>query len=197
MPSDPRFDRAIDLIDDLNRQDPNTVQIGDQVVPRELAHSRFMTDWVRRLNPEAGPELLLAARAHHLQRWRIPRDSQPEGRTGYLRWRTGLHQFHATETARVLGEAGYDDTTADRVGNIIRKRNLRRDPEVQTLEDALCLVFLETGFTDLRHEQGDDKTADILRKTIKKMSPAGQTFALTLDLPESDRKFLAEVAGGD
>ncbi len=197
MPSDPRLDRAIELIDDLNRQDPTTIKIGPDVLPRELAHSRFMTAWVLRLKPDAGPELLLAARAHHLQRWRIPRDSQPEGRRGYLRWRTGLHEFHATETARVLAEAGYDDATADRVGHIIRKRDLRRDPDVQTLEDALCLVFLETGFTALRRKQGDDKIADIIRKTIKKMSPAAQALALELDLPEPEMEFLARVATGD
>ncbi len=197
MPADPRFDRAIELIDDLNRQDPTTIKIGDKTLPRELAHSRFMTHWVLRLDPDAGPELLLAARAHHLQRWRIPRDSQPEGRRGYLRWRTGLHEFHATNTARVLAEAGYDDTTADRVGHIIRKRDLRRDPDVQILEDALCMVFLETGFTALRREQGDDKTADILRKTINKMSPAARDLALELDLPEPEMAFLTRVATGD
>ena len=197
MPSDPRFDRAIKLIDDLNRQDPTNIKIGDEVFPRELAPSRLMTDWVLRLNPNAAPELLLAARAHHLQRWRVPRDSQPEGRRGYLRWRTGLHEFHATETARVLADAGYDDATADRVGHIIRKRDLRRNPDVQTLEDALCLVFLETGFADLRREQGDDKTADILRKTVKKMSPDAQAVALELDLPKSEKEFLTRVATGD
>ena len=31
--------------------------------------------------------LLLAARAHHLRRWELPRDSYPVGRAGYLRWR--------------------------------------------------------------------------------------------------------------
>ena len=197
MITDPRFHRAIVIIDDLNRQDPHTVDLGGETVPRELAHSRLMTDWVLRLDPDAGPELLLAARAHHLRRWHIPRESFPAGRSGYLRWRTGLHEFHASETARALGEAGYDEATTARVGDIIRKRDLRRDPEVQTLEDALCLVFLETGFAELRQSQGDDKTADILRKTIKKMSPAAATFALALDLPQTDLDFLTSVATTD
>ena len=196
MANDQRFERAIEIIDDLNRQDPTSVEIGGETVPRELAHSRLMTDWVLRLQPDAGPELLLAARAHHLQRWRVPRDSQPAGRRGYLRWRTGLHEFHAVETARAMTEAGYDQATADRVGDIIRKRDLRRDPEVQVLEDALCLVFLETGFAALRAKQGDEQIAEILRKTIRKMSPAGQKQALQLDLSEADRKFLAEIAAG-
>jgi hypothetical protein len=196
MAHDPRFDRAFEIIDELNRQDPTAIRIGGESVPRELAHARLMTDWVLRLQPDASAELLLAARAHHLRRWQVPRDSEPAGRAGYLRWRAGLQEFHATEAARALTEAGYDESTADRVGAIIRKHDLRRDPEVQVLEDALCLVFLETGFAALRARQGDDSTAAILRKTLKKMSPAGQRHALRLDLAEADREFLAEIAAG-
>ncbi|MDP6349989.1 MAG: DUF4202 domain-containing protein [Chloroflexota bacterium] len=195
MAHDPRFDRAFEIIDDLNRRDPTVIEIGGESVPRELAHSRLMTDWVLRLQPDASAELLLAARAHHLRRWEIPRDSEPAGRSGYLRWRAGLHEFHAAEAARALAEAGYDEGTAERVGQIIRKHDLRRDPEVQVLEDALCLVFLETGFAALRAKQGDEQTAEILRKTLKKMSPAGQRHALQLDLPAADRAFLTEIAG--
>ena len=93
----------------------------------------------------------------------------------------------------MLEEVGYDQELISRVKDIICKRNLRRDPEVQTLEDALCLVFLETGFSDLRKKYGDDKTADILRKTIKKMSAEGARQALALELPKTDHDFLAMV----
>ncbi len=196
MSHDPRFDRAFEIIDELNRQDPTAIEIGGESVPRELAHSRLMTDWVLRLQPDASAELLLAARAHHLRRWQVPRDSEPAGRSGYLRWRAGLQEFHAAGAARALAEAGYDEATTDRVGAIIRKHDLRRDPEVQVLEDALCLVFLETGFAALRAKQGDEQTAEILRKTLKKMSPAGRRHALRLDLSEADRKFLTEIAAG-
>ena len=194
MSPESRFQRAIGIIDGLNGQDPNKVQLEREEAPRELVHSHMMTDWVLRLDPGASCELLLAARAHHLQRWKIPRDSYPDGRSGYLRWRTGLHTFHATEAAKVLGEVGYSEEFISRVKDIICKRNLRRDPEVQTLEDALCLVFLETGFRDLRNKYGDDKTTDILRKTIKKMSAEGARQALALELPKTDHDFLAMVA---
>ena len=36
-----------------------------------------------------------------------------------------------------------------RVQDLVRKRGLGKDPEVQTLEDALCLVFIETQLRDL------------------------------------------------
>jgi hypothetical protein len=69
----------------------------------------------------------------------------------------------------------------------VRKHNLRRDAEVQTLEDGLCLVFLETQLSALRREHPADKIVDILRKTWAKMSEAGRRLALDLDLPQEDR----------
>ena len=68
-----------------------------------------------------------------------------------------------------------------------------RDPEAQTLEDGLCLVFLETQFADLRARHPAAKIADIVQKTWRKMSPAARELALDLDLPPDDRAALAEA----
>ena len=103
-----------------------------------------MTEWLARLDPDADDAQLLAARAHHLRRWTLPRSTYPEGRAGYLRWRTALKKQHAEEVAAILADVGYDAATIDRVQRIIRKEGLGTDPQVQTHEDALCLVFLET-----------------------------------------------------
>ena len=46
--------------------------------------------------------LRIAARAHHLRRWEVPRSSYPEGRAGYLRWRRDQKARHAREVADVL-----------------------------------------------------------------------------------------------
>src|SRR6185503_15015262 len=103
-------------------------------------HGRMMDAWVRHLDPDADDLALLAARAHHLRRWTLPRTDYPEGRSGYLRWRTTLKRQHAAEVGEILGEAGYDDAVIERVQQIIRKEALGRDPAVQVHEDALCLV---------------------------------------------------------
>ena len=65
---------------------------------------------------------------------------------------------------------------------IIRKQDLRTDPEVQAHEDALCLVFLQTQLLDLADQLGPDKAVDVLAKTVKKMTPRGRSEALELDL---------------
>jgi hypothetical protein len=178
-----RLGAALAAIDAANADDPHTILVAGVERPKELAHAELMTRWVRTLAPECGDEQLIAARAHHLRRWTIPRESYPRDRSGYLRWRTALQRRHAEDVAAVMRGAGYGDAEIERVQAIVRKRGLGRDPEVQVHEDALCLVFLETQLDALTADLGDDdKMIDILRKTAAKMSPAGLEAARGLSL---------------
>jgi hypothetical protein len=181
-----RLDAAMAAIDAANADDPDTIVVDGQVRPKEQAHAEMVTDWVRRLDPDATDAQLLAARAHHLRRWSIPRSSYPDGRAGYLRWRTALKKQHAAEVAEILEREGYEPEVVERVQQIVRKDGLGHDAAVQTHEDALCLVFLQTQLLDLAADQGDDKTVDIVRKTTAKMSESGIAAAAALDLaPEA------------
>jgi Domain of unknown function (DUF4202) len=175
-----RLGAALAAIDAANADDPNTITVDGVERPKELAHAELMTRWVRSLDPDCSEEQVLAARAHHLRRWTIPRDSYPDGRSGYLRWRTALKRQHAEDVGAILREAGYDEESVARVQAIVRKQGLGHDHAVQVHEDALCLVFLETQFDELARKMGDDKTVDILQKTAKKMSPAGLEAARML-----------------
>ncbi len=168
-----RLAAALAAIDAANADDPNVITVDGVERPKELAHAELMTRWVRTLDPQCSEEQVLAARAHHLRRWTIPRHSYPDGRSGYLKWRTALKRQHADDVGAVLREAGYDDESVARVQAIVRKQGLGQDHAVQVHEDALCLVFLETQLDELATRMGDDKTVDILQKTAKKMSPAG------------------------
>src|SRR4029077_19031771 len=104
----------------------------------------LVSEWVDRLQPEASEPLRLAARGHHHRRWTVPRSRAPAGRAGYLKWRKARQQDQARELGELLAGVGYDDAIVGRVQAIVRKDNLAHDAEVQVLEDALCLVFLET-----------------------------------------------------
>ncbi len=192
-----RFRDAIRRIDAANADDPHTLVVDGEARPKELTHAAMLSAWVRRLRPDADEPLLLAARAHHIRRWTIPRDDYPSGRHGYLRWRTALHAMHAAEVGRVLMEAGYGADEIARVQQLVRKHDLKRDPEAQTLEDGLCLVFLETQFADLRARHPAAKIADIVQKTWRKMSPAAHELALDLNLPPDDRAALEQALAGD
>jgi hypothetical protein len=177
-----RLQRALDAIDAANADDPFTLVVDGVERPKELAHAELMTEWVRRLDPGASDAQILAARAHHLRRWTIPRSDYPEGRAGYLRWRTALKKQHAAEVGEVLRDAGYDDATVERVQQIVRKEGLGRDPAVQVHEDALCLVFLQTQLVDVTGQLGDEKTVEVLQKTARKMSASGLAAVAQLPL---------------
>jgi hypothetical protein len=187
------FDRAIAAIDAANAEDPNAMEWAGVSKPKELLHAERATHWVRSLVPDPSEALLLAARAHHLRRWQVPRSAYPEGKAGYHRWRRGLQERHAAETGDILRTAGVDEATVARVGDIIRKRGLGRDPEVQALEDALCLVFVETQLGDFAARHPDEKVVDILVKSLKKMSDRGRSAAGGIDLTDAERALLGRA----
>ncbi len=190
LSTDPRFERARAAIDAANADDPNRIVVRGEDRPKEQAHAEMVTEWVQRLRPDASDELLLAARAHHVRRWESPRDSYPPGRAGYLRWRRALHDHHAHLVGEILGDADYEPATIERVQEIVRKRNLARDSDVQALEDALCLVFLETQFDELNARVDPEKMDDVIRKTLVKMSGDGKELAGTLPLGADARAAL-------
>jgi hypothetical protein len=191
-PSD-RYTAAVSAIDARNATDPHTLVIDGEVRPKELAHAELMTEWVRRLDPGATEAQLLAARAHHVERWVLERTEYPEGRAGYLRWRRDLSRHHRDVAAQVLADVGYDDATIETVTTIIGKQGLGTDPAVQVHEDALCLVFLTTQFAPVAERLGRDKTVDVVAKTVRKMSPAGIAAAAALDLDDGLTSILLDA----
>jgi hypothetical protein len=191
---DERFSRAVAAIDHANADDPNEIMVRGELRPKELAHSELATEWVRRLESEPGESALLAVRAHHIRRWMIPRSSYPTGRAGYLRWRRALHRLHADEVGEILKRVGYDDPTIERVQRIVAKRDLGTDRDAQLLEDALCLVFVETQLHDLGQRLDRPKMLDVVRKTLAKMSAEAIELALTIDLVDEDRALILEAA---
>lgn len=195
--SDPvdRLTAAFEAIDAANADDPNTLVIRGEVRPKEVGHAELATEWLARLRPDADEALRLAVRAAHVRRFAIPRSSYPDGRAGYLRWRKALKDMHMAEVGRILGALGYDERTVWRVQNIVGKRGLGTDPDVQVLEDVLCLVFLETQLSDLADKLEPEHIVEVIRKTLPKMSDEAKVVALGLDLPADDHALLERAVG--
>lgn len=194
MPVSDRLSAALAAIDAANAEDPEQLDIGGGLRPKELVHAELMTDWVRRLDPGASEEQLLAARAHHLRRWVVPRSSYPGGRAGYLRWRVDQQRRHADEVASILVRVGYGPDTIAAVGRILRKQGLGTDRAVQVHEDALCLVFLSTQAAGVVERIGPDHAPRVLARTLAKMSKGALALVATLDLPTSVAALVAESA---
>jgi hypothetical protein len=186
---------ARQAIDAAHAADPRH---GPDGSPAEKIYADRMEGWVSRLVPGAGPLLLLAARCQHLERWSVPRDSYPAGRTGYLAWRRSLYTRQAGRARELLLGAGLDPAEADEAAAWVSKTGLKTNPGTQALEDAACLVFLENEIGAFAAQHSDyprEKFIDILRKTWRKMSSNARTFALGLELPETIAGLIKEAVG--
>ena len=114
-------------------------------------------------------------------------------RAGYLQWRSELKRFHADKSGEVLRQLGYAEEFVNRVQDLNLKRYSPGDVEAQTLEDALCLVFLERQLDSLAERSTDDKILNALQKSWAKMSPEGRTQALKLKLGTRSENLLARA----
>lgn len=194
-----RLQHALAALADAHAQDPRSRQVAGEPQPVEQVWCDTVSRWVRQLEPQASAALTLAAAAQHLERWQRPRTDWPEGRAGYLRWRKEQQQAHAERAAALLGAADIESAVITRVQELLRKQQLARDPEVQTLEDGACLAFLELDLDDFVLRHGREDVVRILRRTWGKMSPRARALALQLEMNGTARErveaALSETAG--
>lgn len=186
--------RARELVDRAHGADPDRVD-GQ---PAELLYADRMERWIQRLDPEASPLLRLAARCQHLERWTVPRESYPVDRKGYHQWRRTLYSKQAERAREILTSAGVEDGDADEVATWVSKTGLRTNPGTQALEDAACLVFLESEIESFAADHDDysaEKFRAILGKIWKKMSPEAHEHARSLALRDDIAVLLEDVVG--
>lgn len=179
-----RFDQAITKFDAANAQDPNKEIFEGKEYPKELLYAQRMGGMQQRFSPDASEALQLAVRAQHICRWKIPRDSYPMDKTGYMQWRTFLYKYHGETAGEIMREVGYDEEMIGKVKSLLRKEKLKLNPETQALEDIIDLTFLQhylEAFVSKYSHYEEEKLLDILRKTWKKMSEKGHEAALKLD----------------
>jgi hypothetical protein len=189
----PRYDAAVAAIDAANAADPTAVEVRGQRVALALVHGRLAVEWIEQLVDSPRETLLLAGRAHHLRRWEVPRDSYPSGRAGYLRWRRDQKARHATDVAAILEACGYDTTEIEDVQRLIRRESV---DGAQAVEDAACLVFIETQLALLANRMDHDLLVEVIRKTARKMSDRGLELVASIPLGEAEHSLLSQALGG-
>jgi hypothetical protein len=188
--TDPRFERALRAFHALSAGDPEHLADGR---PRELVQAERLAAWIDELEPHASEALRLAAHCQHLGRYLVPRSTYPEGRIGYLKWRADLAKSHAQRSSEILRQAGYDNDTIEAVQRINLKQQMRLNPDVQTMEDALCLAFLEHELGEFAEKHDDQKLIEILTKTWRKMSPRAHEVAIRLPLSGRPAELVARA----
>jgi hypothetical protein len=190
------FEKALAAIDAAHALDPTKVTIVNEELPYELHYARKCSSYLEKRAPDAPEHLRLAIRAQHFRRWEIPRSSYPMTRIGYHAWRTFLKKRQASLVTEICVSAGYNQETADRVGALIRKEDLKDDEETQVLEDVACLVFLDDQFEAFEKEHDEEKILGILRKTWGKMSLKGREMALGMGMEGRSKELVEKALAG-
>lgn len=184
---------AFEAFDNYNKQDPFVFTWEGVSYPQEYFLALKLHEWVLKLDPNAGEELLLASRSQHIGRWESPRETYPMDREGYLKWRKDLAHFHADKAADIMRRVGYSEDTIERTRQIILKQKIKVDNDVQTMENALCLVFLQFQYEEFLHKHSPEKVVNILRKSLLKMDAHGHQFALGLKYSELGMQYINEA----
>lgn len=173
---------ALNAIETANAADPDI----KEGAPAAQLYGERMSAELARLFPDASEPLQIAARGQHIERWVLKRADYTKGREGYLTWRRDLAHHHAARVGEIMTHAGYSDDDVAASGKMLRKEGIKRDPDVQALEDVICFVFLKWYFAPFSTTQDPDKLLRIVQKTARKMSPQGRARVLDeFDLPET------------
>lgn len=175
------FEQVITSIDKANNQDPNHEVIDAQEQAKEHIYAQRMTQMLNRFAPEADELMQIAVRGQHIERWKSPRSDFPMNKQGYHQWRSALYEFHAGRVVELMQQAGYQEQACERVYNAVAKKQIKRNPDSQLVEDIASLVFIEhymLAFAQTKPDYDEQKWIGILQRTWQKMSPQAHEFVL-------------------
>jgi hypothetical protein len=173
-PTMTRLQTAFAAIDQANSADPNQ----SDGLPVELLYGQRMTEEQLALYPDASEPLRIACRGQHIERWTLPRHDFPMDRPGYLAWRTEQGRRHAARVAEIMRAAGYGDADIQHAEKMLMKQGIKRDGDVQALEDVACFTFIRWYMGPFSQTRDPDEMLRIVEKTARKMSPMARARAL-------------------
>ena len=197
MQKETQFKNALEEFDRYNSKDPNKEDVNGQLVPKELLYAHRMTDRLLIYFPDAPAHLQLAARGQHIGRWEIGRSQFSMDKKGYFQWRNKLKDHHAAVAEPILKSCGFDADSIKKIKSLILKKDMAGNPDMQVLEDVICLVFLEYYCEEFAAKHSKEKVIDILRKTIKKMSANAIRSLPAIPLTDTLNAMINEASASD
>lgn len=212
-----QLQQVLDAIDAINAADPreDELQVGEELEkagamkedtrPKEWLYGKRMSRRLSIFAPNCSDVVKIAARSQHVKRWVSERKDYPEGTAGYKQWRQELGRMHGKIASEEMLKAGYSEKEAKRVTTLLTKKDIKKDADVQLLEDVICLVFIEYYWIPFSKKHvtepgkdalGEEKLLDIVRKTWAKMSDAGHAAALQLPLADAPKALIVKALSG-
>ena len=189
-----QLQQAFARFDAYNANDPNREISAEKTYPKEVLYAERMTKKLNDYAPDAPEYMQLAVRCQHIGRWEIARNDYPMDRAGYLVWRSQLKIHHTKVAGPILRDLGYDEETISKVKALLLKKQLGQNPDTQLIEDVICLVFVEFYLEDFVRQHSEEKMIDILKKTLKKISPRGIEEALKIEMTDDVRDLVLKAA---
>ncbi|MGZ8898984.1 MAG: DUF4202 family protein, partial [Limisphaerales bacterium] len=107
-----------------------------------------------------------------------------------------LKRFHAKAAGEILRGVGYEAEMIERVRALNMKEGFPAEAESRTLEDALCLMFLEYQFAELAQKAEGEKVVNALQKSWKKMTERAREAALKLNYNPRQKALLQQALHG-
>ena len=197
MPSQKRLEKAYAAFDLYNSSDLNREVYHGITYSKECLYSLRMTEKLHQYATDPPEYLQLATRCQHIGRWEITRNSYSMDRIGYLQWRSQLKIHHSTIAEKILTECDYGKEIKEKVKSLLLKKQLHQNPDTQLLEDVICLVFIEYYLEDFASQHEDEKMIEIIKKTLKKMSPQAINEALKIPVSNNVKSLIDRAASSD
>ena len=186
-----QYTKAVELINSVHNQDPNSETIDGVDIKAELLYSQRMLAILQKVQPNASLELQLAAQCQHISRWSIPRTTFSMDKKGYYQWRAAIMEHQLSVTSSVLKQAEINEQSIEIVVDTLKNKADKTNINASIIEDTACLTFIKWYLVPFAGQFDPEKAKVILQKTVGKMSERGLKLIPELQLSVEVHKVLS------
>jgi len=179
-----QYTTAIELINSVHNQDPNSETIDGVEIKAELLYSERMLAILEKVQPNASFELKLAAKCQHMSRWSIPRVTFSMDKKGYYQWRAAIMEHQLSVSTSVLKQSGINDESIAVIVDALKNKADKSNINASVIEDTACLTFIKWYLVPFAGQFDPEKAKNILKKTAGKMSERGLGLIPEMELSD-------------
>lgn len=179
-----QYTTAIELINSVHNQDPNSETIDGVEIKAELLYSERMLAILEKVAPDASFELKLAAKCQHMSRWSIPRATFSLDKKGYYQWRSAIMEHQLNVSKSVLKQAEINEQSIEIIVDALKNKADKSNINASIIEDTACLTFIKWYLVPFAGQFDPEKAKIILQKTAGKMSERGLGLIPEMELSD-------------
>jgi len=179
-----QYTTAIELINSVHNQDPNSETIDGVEIKAELLYSERMLAILEKVAPDASFELKLAAKCQHMSRWSIPRATFSMDKKGYYQWRAAIMEHQLNVSSSVLKQAEINELSIEIIVDALKNKADKSNINASVIEDTACLTFIKWYLVPFAGQFDPEKAKIILQKTAGKMSERGLGLIPEMELSD-------------